>query len=388
MIRLRVRLSLDSTTAAALAICGIGLATLLATNGFTPIRGSLILFIVTLLALAAFRLMRGPNTFAIVPEFRRAVLVQALVQASVYCYWCIGDPMAREHLPFLFFQLCFAPIFYCLSCLLFGKACRPGFWLLAVVFSINFFIWFRPQFFWGQLALVMTAIWGKMFLTWERDGIRRHIFNPSGLVLSAGAVAIMVFSLGHDVLGNELVTSFFLLPRFGLFLFAVGCVTQWLPGAYPLPLGAVAFLIAASVLSETLAGRPLMVLTSHSSIFLGITLLITDPATTPRSPQARLAFGAAYGLSIAVAFAILAFFRQPSFYDKVLFVPVLNALAPWFERHFGEPVEDRGWSKSSRVKYLAAYLVVFLVFYFEFYSPQPGPYLLDLRAFFAGGAAG
>lgn len=68
------------------------------------------------------------------------------------------------------------------------------------------------------------------------------------------------------------------------------------------------------------------------AVFLGLHLLITDPATSPRTAFGKAVFGALYGLSVFLLYGLLDFFGEPTFYDKLLSVPILNLTVPWIDR--------------------------------------------------------
>ncbi len=67
------------------------------------------------------------------------------------------------------------------------------------------------------------------------------------------------------------------------------------------------------------------------AVFLGMHLLFTDPATSPRTEQGRVMYGVSYAiLTIALA-GLLERFGAPTFYDKLLPIPVLNLMARRFD---------------------------------------------------------
>ena len=68
------------------------------------------------------------------------------------------------------------------------------------------------------------------------------------------------------------------------------------------------------------------------AVFVGMLLLITDPATAPRSESGRIVFGVLYGLGIVAAFALLRMADLPAFYDKLLPVPILNLMVRVIDR--------------------------------------------------------
>jgi hypothetical protein len=60
------------------------------------------------------------------------------------------------------------------------------------------------------------------------------------------------------------------------------------------------------------------------SVFIGIHLLVTDPATSPRSNSGKIIFGGLYGMSVFGLYSLLSWMGAPRFYDKLLCVPPLN----------------------------------------------------------------
>jgi hypothetical protein len=69
-----------------------------------------------------------------------------------------------------------------------------------------------------------------------------------------------------------------------------------------------------------------------SAVFLGLHLLVTDPSTSPRTPLGRAIFGVGYGAGVFALYALLTSLGLPTFYDKLLCVPLLNLAVPWIDR--------------------------------------------------------
>jgi hypothetical protein len=67
-------------------------------------------------------------------------------------------------------------------------------------------------------------------------------------------------------------------------------------------------------------------------VFLGLHLLVTDPSTSPRTPFGRAVFGVLYGLGVFALYSLLGALGQPTFYDKLLCVPLLNLAVPAIDR--------------------------------------------------------
>ena len=75
-------------------------------------------------------------------------------------------------------------------------------------------------------------------------------------------------------------------------------------------------------------------------VFLGMHLLFTDPSTSPRSELGRIGFGVLYALAATGCYMLLGQLGAPTFYDKLLCVPLLNLavqridrLVPRVDRH-------------------------------------------------------
>lgn len=77
-----------------------------------------------------------------------------------------------------------------------------------------------------------------------------------------------------------------------------------------------------------------------AAVFLGLHLLVTDPATSPRTRFGKLIFGALYGGAVFGLYGLLGALGVPRFYDKLLCVPVLNLSVRWLDR-LGDAVAAR-----------------------------------------------
>ena len=79
------------------------------------------------------------------------------------------------------------------------------------------------------------------------------------------------------------------------------------------------------------------------AVFLGMHLLFTDPSTSPRTELGRVTFGVLYGLSTVGLYQLLGLAGLPTFYDKLLQVPLLNLSVRWLDRAARSP-----WLRASR----------------------------------------
>ncbi len=90
-------------------------------------------------------------------------------------------------------------------------------------------------------------------------------------------------------------------------------------------MSAAASLYALNAIYTNSTGTYMFIDTNiHPAIFLGLHLLVTDPATSPRKNFGKVVFGAAYGAGIFGLVPVLEGIGAPVFYDKLLCVPVLN----------------------------------------------------------------
>ncbi len=60
------------------------------------------------------------------------------------------------------------------------------------------------------------------------------------------------------------------------------------------------------------------------AVFLGMNLLFTDPSTAPQSELGRIIFGITYGATVVWLYWFLGALGVPTFYDKLLQVPLMN----------------------------------------------------------------
>jgi hypothetical protein len=88
---------------------------------------------------------------------------------------------------------------------------------------------------------------------------------------------------------------------------------------------AAATLFGLSTLYSALTGVPYFLDSDiPAAVFLGLHLLVTDPSTSPRTPLGKAIFGVLYGLGVFGLYALLTAIGSPTFYDKLLCVPLLN----------------------------------------------------------------
>ena len=309
-------------------------------------------------AVVFLRARRGGPALEIERNVRLPHYFQAAVQACHYLYLGLYYPAVREHLPLIAIQVV---VFYALEMLLQwsrGRTWRAGFGPLPVVGSINLFLWFEPEYFFGQLLLVAGALATREFVRWRRDGRSSHVFNPSAIVLAAAGLFLMITDTTTATTGINHILAFELPPSFFELMFVFGILLQIFFATTLVTFGAVLALALIHYGGTLLLGAWPLFNIFHISVFLGLNLLATDPATSPRSPAGKLLFGLTWGAAIWCCYLGLRLLELPPYYDKILTVPLVNLLVPLFEKA-GRAVTMS--FRFDRAAFIAAYAGLFLL---------------------------
>src|SRR5262249_44356277 len=151
-----------------------------------------------------------------------------------------------------------------------------------IVLSTNLFLWFKDDWFFLQFLLVSTGVLCKEFVTWKRNGRRTHIFNPSAIALAVFSIALLATHSTHLTWGEEVAVSLGRPPHIFLWIFCVGLVVQALFSVTLVTLFAAATLFLLNLAYTAYTGVYYFVdSTIPIAVFLGLHLLVTDPATSP-----------------------------------------------------------------------------------------------------------
>ena len=293
--------------------------------------GALLLVWTLLLSLRA---RRGGMRFRIDPAvILPSHTIQASVQLCIYAVWGWYWRKVYDEAPLILAQLVFLYAFDQLLNWSRGRAWRLGFGPLPIILSTNVFIWFKDDWFAFQFAMIAACALGKEFLRWKRDGKKTHIFNPSSFGL--GLVSIVLIATGTTgyTWGPEVAATLGLPPHMYVVIFALGLVVQYFFAVTLMTLSAVAVLVLCDLVFHWSTGTYHFVDTNIPiAIFLGLHLLVTDPATSPRTNLGRVVFGGLYGLGNFVLYDVLGRMGVPDFYDKLLPVPLLNLSVQLIDR--------------------------------------------------------
>jgi hypothetical protein len=264
-------------------------------------------------------------TLSLDVQARTQHYIQACAQGSVYLYWGYYWSPVYAHAWLLLGQLMFAYSFDMLLAWSRRERYTLGFGTFPIVFSTNLFMWFHDDWFALQFLMIAVGLLGKEFVRWERDGKSRHIFNPSAFTLSLFSLALIFTGTTDVTWGPQIATTLTLAPHIYVYLFCVGLVLMYFFRITPVTAIAASVLFGLSGLYGATTGVPYFVDSEiPSAVFLGLHLLVTDPSTSPRTAFGKLLFGAGYGVGVFALYWLLGAFGAPTFYDKLLCVPLLN----------------------------------------------------------------
>lgn len=253
--------------------------------------------------------------------------IQACAQGAALVYWGLYWHPVYAFAPFIVAQLFFAYAFDALLSWSRRSSYILGFAPFPVIFSINLFLWFRPDWFFLQFLMIAIGLLAKEMIRWTRDGRRVHIFNPSSFPLAVFSLLLLATGASGITFGQDIATTQFFPPQMYLALFLIGLPGQFFFG--------VTSMTMSAVITTWLFGRLYFAATGvyffydsyiPIAVFLGMNLLFNDPTTSPRSELGRIAHGALYGLSTVALYSLLGHAGMPTFYDKLLQVPLLNLL--------------------------------------------------------------
>jgi len=251
--------------------------------------------------------------------------VQLTMHTCIYTYWGWYWREVYHQVPLIIAQLVFAYVLDMLVCWSRRDKWILGFGPFPIVLSTNLFLWFKPDWFFLQFLMLATGVLCKEFITWTRDGRRAHIFNPSAIALFLFSVGLIVTHNTQMTWGEEIAASFDRPPYIYLEIFLLGLVVQALFSVTLVTLSAAAALYAMNLVFTHSTGLYYFIDTNiPAAVFLGLHLLVTDPATSPRKNFGKIVFGAMYGAGVFGLYWLLGWLGAPTFYDKLLCVPPLN----------------------------------------------------------------
>jgi len=276
---------------------------------------------------------RRRRTLTLQVVLRNQHYVQACAQLAVFAYWGWYWRQVYQSADLIAAQLVFA---YALDALLTWSrrdVYTLGFGPIPIVLSTNLFLWFKPEWFFLQFLLVALGLAAKELIQWNKEGRRAHIFNPSSLPLALFSIVLILTGRTDLTWGEEIAYTQLYPPYIYLLIFLVSLPGQFLFGVTLMTMSAIATSYAFILFYISVTGTGFF-FESYLPVatFLGMHLLFNDPSTSPRSDLGRILFGMLYGLSVVVLYALLERSGVPTFYDKLLAVPILNLMIQGIDR--------------------------------------------------------
>jgi hypothetical protein len=316
-----------------------------------------------------FGVLRRGQTVAFDVTLRPQHYLQACLQGSLILYWGSYWPEVYNAAPLIVAQLLFAYAFDSLLSWTHRRTFSLGFGPFPIIFSLTLFFWFKDPWFYWQFVMVAIGLAAKEFLRWQRDGRNTHIFNPSSFPLAVMSIGLILGDATDMTWGFLVAETEFYPPYIYLAIFLIGMPGQYLFGVAPMTMAAVTTTFVFSQVYYWATGSYYFV-DSHIpiAVFIGMTLLFTDPATSPRTLVGRLLYGVLYGLTTVWLYDVLLSYNTPGFYDKLLQVPLLNLSVKLLDRVARSPSLQaldpaawaRDWAPRTRhVAYMGVYASAF-----------------------------
>ncbi|HSC15708.1 MAG TPA: hypothetical protein VLI71_11355 [Gammaproteobacteria bacterium] len=336
------------------------------------VRASMVGAAAVLLAwsLLLFGVLLRRQTVSFEVALRPQHYLQACLQGSLILYWGFYWREVYHAAPLILAQLLFAYAFDSLLSWTHRRTFALGFGPFPIIFSLTLFFWFKDEWFYWQFVMVAIGFLAKEFLRWQRDGRNTHIFNPSSFPLAVVSVVLLYFGATDMTWGFFVAQTEFYPPLIFLVIFLVGLPGQFLFGVAPMTFAAVTTTFLFSQFYFYATGSYYFV-DAHVpvAVFIGMTLLFTDPATSPRTLVGRLAYGVFYGLTTVLLYDLLLDANTPGFYDKLLQVPLLNLSVKLLDRLAFRPALKaldpstwaRDWAPRRRhLAYMSVYAAAFV----------------------------
>lgn len=297
-------------------------------------------------------------TYDVVP--RPVHYVQLAMHTSIYVYWGWYWREVYHYAPLIVAQIAFVYALDMLVCWWRRDKWILGFGPVPIVLSTNLFLWFKDDWFFLQFLMVSTGVLCKEFVTWKRDGRRVHIFNPSAIALAVFSLILIATHSTHISWAEEVAVTLNRPPNIYIEIFLLGLVVQALFSVTLVTLSAAAVLFLLNVAYTSYTGVYYFVDSNiPAAVFLGLHLLVTDPATSPRKASGKIIFGALYGGCVFGLYSVLAWTGAPTFYDKLLCVPPLNLTVRMLD---GLQFPAIGWSpRKANLAHMSVWIALFLV---------------------------
>src|ERR1043166_3806737 len=221
---------------------------------------------------------------------RRTHWLPIILQGAIYAYWSLYSEAARVHAPMVAVHVLFAVVYDLLFSYSTERKWRVSLTAIAPAFSLNLFIWYEGEHTWVAFLWLALGLSAKRYVRWRNQ----HLFNPSALAISLGAVAYLVAPSLFPY--RDVVIDFMRAPNMLEIVFLVSLVPLALLGTAPVTVGGLVALLAFHGFHLTPATSPehfvvtmpsgkveLLPFAFAAPWLLALTLFAGDPATVPRT---------------------------------------------------------------------------------------------------------
>ena len=282
-------------------------------------------------------------------------VIPAFIQCCLFAYWALYWRELPDRLPGLLRLLVFGYAFDAALQLAVTRRYVASFAPVPIVGSTGLFVMYEAHRWWIAGIAVAVAMLSKALL--RADG--RHIFNPSAFGLTVlGLCTLVVPSLS----GGEIAHEFSAPPNMTELLVLFALIAQLRVPVVLMTIAAWAGMEAQNhwltIMPHIgMGGGPFVPLWPPVALIL--VLLITDPATSPRRPEAQLIYGGMLGIATGLCGEVLMIAGASDYYGKVLAVPLANGLSPVFD-HWARKIGPIAWLQRpfNRVHVLAWVVLV------------------------------
>ena len=248
--------------------------------------------------------------------------VQLIGQIGFFIAWSYYYDQVYLRLPLYIGQIFLAVYLQILIDIYLKRDVRLGISLIPVVFSINFFLWFNVHYYWASLLMIAVAIVFKNFVLVKTKHGKQHLFNPSVAPMAIATYIILVlhyFNLNHGIY-MDAPARMYPIQYAGLILVLVSFLPQYFSRTHMITVGA----FISHIVITCFFGFSHFI---ETSTFLAISLLITDPITSPKNYIVQIFYGGLYYFSVRYTENRLIPFGIEPFFAKVIALPILNIAA-------------------------------------------------------------
>jgi len=194
----------------------------------------------------------------------------------------------------------------------------------------------------------------------------RHVFNPSALGLAAvGALWLLLDGSSElhawrvmELPDGDIAHELGLAPNMAEAIVLLAVIAHLRVPVVLITFSAFAAMLFCGPIYPNQAPAP-----DWAPIILVLALLVTDPATSPKTSGGRVLFGLATGFLISTLSVALASNDISDFYSKVIPVPIVNALVPNFDAWGAKLTERLRFLKPDFNRWhVAAWLCVYFLY--------------------------